>query len=103
MAHGFKVTLAPEALAEVARIVAWWRENRRAAPRMFQNELDDALVLIAGNPEIGPRARSRRIGNARVVTLSQSGYRVFYQVRPASQEVFVVHVRHGRRRPLPLG
>ena len=96
-----RVTVAPEALVEVVRIAAWWREHRPAAPRMFQDELDDALVLIAENPEMGTRASSRRIGNARVVELRRSRYRLFYQVLPLTREVLVVHVRHGSRRPLP--
>lgn len=100
--HSFKVVVSPEALGEVVRIASWWRQNRQAAPRMFQDELDDALVLIAECPEIGPRVRGRRVGNARVITLRRTGYRVFYQVLPLTREVFVVHVRHGRRRPLRL-
>lgn len=103
MADRYKVTVAPEALVEVVRIATWWRENRPRAPRLFQNELDDALVLIAANPEIGTRARSKRVGNARVAELRRSRYRVFYQVLPLTREVLVVHVRHGSRRPLRLG
>ncbi len=102
MAAPYKVTVSPEAVAEVVRIATWWRENRPAAPRLFQNELDDALVLIAEQPEIGTRARSKRVGNARIVELRRSRYRVFYQVLPLTREVLVVHVRHGNRRPLRL-
>lgn len=98
----YKLTVAPEALVEVVKITQWWRENRQAAPKLFQNELDDALVLIASNPALGRRARSRRVGNARVVTLQRSGYLVFYQVLPLSHEVSVVHIRHGKRRSLRM-
>jgi plasmid stabilization system protein ParE len=100
--HPFKAIVSPEALGEVVRIATWWRRNRPSAPSMFRNELDEALVLIAECPEIGPRVRGRRGGDARVVTLRRSGYRVFYQVLTLPREVFVVHVRHGRRRPLRL-
>jgi plasmid stabilization system protein ParE len=102
MADPYKVMVAPEALVEVVRIAAWWTENRPRAPRLFQNELDDALVLIAGHPEIGKVARSRRVGNARVVELLRSRHRVYYQVLQETREVLVVHVRHGSRRPLRL-
>jgi plasmid stabilization system protein ParE len=77
MAESFMVVVSPEALVDVVRIATWWRENRPAAPRMFQNELDEALVLIGGTPEIGARARSKRVGNARVVELLRSRHRVF--------------------------
>jgi plasmid stabilization system protein ParE len=77
-----------------------WGENRPSAPRLFQSELDQALALLAGQPELGTRARSKRVGNARVVELVRSRYRVFYQLVVAKRQVLVVHVRHGSRRPL---
>ena len=52
--------------------------------------------------EIGTVARSKRVGNARVLQLTRSRYRVFYQVLPATREVLVSHIRHGSRRPLKL-
>lgn len=102
MGDRYDVTLSLEVVVEVARIAAWWRENRPHAPRLFQNELESALLLIAAHPEIGQRARSKRVGDAHVVTLHRSGYRVFYQVRLQTREVLVVHVRHGKRRALRL-
>ena len=100
MADPFKVVVSPEAVVEVVRIAAWWRENREKAPRLFQNELDEALVLIASYPEIGKVARSRRVGNARVLDLRRSRYRVYYQVQADTREILIVHVRQGSRRPL---
>lgn len=100
MADPYKVVVAPEALVEIVQIAAWWTKNRPRAPRLFQNEMDDALVLIASHPEIGRTARSRRVGNARAVELLRSRYRVYYQVQPETREVLVMHVHHGSRRPL---
>lgn len=97
MADPYKVTVAPEVLIDVVRIAAWWRENRRSAPRKFQDELDDASALIAGNPEIGVRARSKRVGNARVVEPRRSRYRVFYQVLSIAREVLVMEEGDGSR------
>lgn len=96
----YRVTIAPEALEQIARVTGWWREHRRAASRLFQDELDRALVLISERPEIGRRARGPRIGNARVLLLRRSSYLVFYQVLQKTSEVLIVHVRHSRRRPL---
>jgi plasmid stabilization system protein ParE len=103
MAGPYSVIVAPEALVEVVHIAAWWTENRPRAPRLFQNELDKALVLIACHPQIGNAARSRRVGNARVVELPRSRHRVYYQVRDETRQVLIVHVRHGRRQPLRAG
>jgi plasmid stabilization system protein ParE len=100
VAADYEVVVAPEALVEIVQIAAWWSENRPRAPRLFQIELDDLLSLLAAQPEIGVRARSRRVGNARVVEMVRSRYRVFYQIVPAACRVLVVHVRHGRRRQL---
>ena len=85
MAEPYKVTVSPEALVEVVRAATWWREHRPVSPRLFQSELDQALVLIAEYPEIGTVARSKRVGNARVLQLTRSRYRVFYQVLPLTR------------------
>jgi plasmid stabilization system protein ParE len=94
------VVVAPEALAELVQISAWWNVHRRAAPRLFQRELDELLALLADYPDVGTRASSKRVAHARVADLRRSGYRVYYQVRLVAGEVLVVHVRHARRRPL---
>jgi hypothetical protein len=81
MAEPYKVIVSPEALVEVVRAATWWREHR---------------------PEIGTVARSKHVRNARVLQLTRSRYRVFYQVLPLTREVLVLHVRHGSRRPVKL-
>lgn len=45
-----KLRLAPRALAEAKRIKTWWRENRPAAPDLFEQELDAALERISARP-----------------------------------------------------
>lgn len=100
MAELYKVIVAPDALIDVVRIAAWWSENRPRAPHLFRKELEDALLLLSSHPEIGRTARSARIGNARVVELLRSRYRIYYQARPAAREVLVLHLRHGSSRPL---
>lgn len=96
----FAVIVAPEAIAEVAKIATWWNENRPAAPRLFQKELDRAVVLLGDRPEIGFRVRSRLATNLRVLTLRRSRYLVFYRVDASAKEVTVLRIRHGSRRPL---
>ena len=103
MAEPHKVTVSPEALIEVVRAATWWREHRPVSPRLFQSELDQALVLIAEFPAIGTVARSKRVKSARVLQLTRSHYSVFYQVLSLTREVLVLHVRHRSRRSLNLG
>ena len=96
----FAVSIAPRALAEVAAIARRWQENRLGAPRLFQLELDAALLAIAEYPEIGHRLPLHRYPRARSYVLQRSGYVVLYDVDQEAAEVTVVRVRHGKRRPL---
>jgi plasmid stabilization system protein ParE len=48
-----KLRLTPRALAEAKRIKTWWRQNRRAAPHLFEQELKAALALIRATPGLG--------------------------------------------------
>lgn len=96
----FEVVVAPEVVAEVVRIVAWWQENRPAARRLFRDELDDALALLADHPEIGARATGRRLRGARRLVLRRSRYLLFCRVHAETQQVHVLLVRHARRRPI---
>jgi plasmid stabilization system protein ParE len=84
----------------VASIARWWHKNRLSAPRLFQHELDAALLAIAEHPEIGHRLPLHRYPNARSYVLQRSGYVVLYNVDAGTAEVTVVRVRHGKRRPL---
>lgn len=43
-----KVELSGEAKVAVARIDAWWRSNRPAAPGLFLDELEQALNTLEG-------------------------------------------------------
>jgi len=74
MAGAYRTGILPRALAEVQAIAAWWRKNRPAAPRLFQQELDLALANISERPEIGPKARLRSHPNARTYLLRRTGY-----------------------------
>lgn len=91
--------IAPEAMIEVTEIAAWWNKNRPAAPRLFQTELDRAVLKLVERPEIGPRVRVRGRPGLRVLTLRRTGYLVFYQLDAAEKHVIIVRVRRGHRRP----
>lgn len=98
-----RVGVLPRAIADIERIAKWWRKHRLAAPRLFQDELDLALVNIAAQPEIGYRADLRAYPGARTYLLRRSGYVVIYNVDEESGVVAIARVRHVRRRPLARG
>lgn len=60
-----KVELSAEAEAQVRQIDAWWRENRQAAPELFADELEHALLALQDTPALGaryaPRSKVRRL------------------------------------------
>jgi plasmid stabilization system protein ParE len=59
------VEFADAAKADVARIDAWWRANRRAAPDLFASELERVILALVDNPALGlhyqPRPGVRRL------------------------------------------
>ena len=76
MSRAYTAIIAPEAVAEVVVIATWWNENRPAAPRLFQTELDRAVLRLAERPEIGPKVRVRgRPGNGAATSCSTSSTR----------------------------
>jgi plasmid stabilization system protein ParE len=97
----FELVVAPRALAEVVAIVTWWQRNRRAAPRLFQDELDAALRAIAKQPGIGQAVTIRGYPHSRAYLLRRTGYIVLYDLDRVARVATVVRVRHGKRRPLP--
>ena len=96
----YRVGFTPRALADVEKISKWWRANRASAPRMFQNELDRALVNIESHPEIGHSVELRAYPGARTFVLSKTRYVVIYNVDDEVGVVAIARIRHAHRRPL---
>jgi plasmid stabilization system protein ParE len=96
----YTVIIAPEAVIEVTEIALWWNRNRPAAPRLFQTELDRAVLKLSERPEIGPKVRVRGRPGLHVLTLRRTGYLVFYQLNVVEKQAIVVRVRRGHRRPI---
>ena len=73
-----RVIVAAAAREQIRAVDDWWATNRPAAPSLFQDELDAALLLLADAPDIGPRfLRSRRRGVRRLL-LRRSRFHVYY-------------------------
>ncbi len=83
-----KVEFADEARADVARIDAWWRANRSAAPDLFTNELERASLALEDNPALGvpyqPKPGVRRM------LLRRTRYHLYFVEEP--RRVLVVAV-----------
>ena len=96
----FEIRIAPSAMAAIQKISRWWVKNRRASPRLFDFELDTILALLEVQPDIGKTIKLGAHGEVRAVVLRRSRYLVAYRVLPAEQQVWIVLVRHGSRRPM---
>lgn len=83
-----KVELSAEAEAQAKRIDAWWRENRQAAPELFADELEQALLALAETPALGVRYAPKP--NVRRLLLKRAHYHL-YVVEQAAR-VYVVAV-----------
>jgi len=83
-----KVELSAEARAQVREIDAWWREHRQAAPNLFSDEVERALLALEQTPALGvryaPNPKVRRL------LLKRTGYHVYAREEP--ERVYVVAV-----------
>jgi plasmid stabilization system protein ParE len=96
----FEIRIAERAMREIRRISRSWRRHRRAAPLLFDRELEAILELMESYPDIGTRRQLAGVGDVRVVVLRKSRYLVAYQVVPMDEQVWIVRVRHASRRPV---
>jgi plasmid stabilization system protein ParE len=70
------VRFSPQALAQVQAAHAWWKKNRPRAPRLFRDELAEALELLRTAPTAGAPYPHRRLRDVRRVILQRSRYYV---------------------------
>jgi plasmid stabilization system protein ParE len=77
------VRFSPQALAQAQAAHTWWRKNRPAAPRLFRNELAEALELLRAAPEIGQPYPHRRRRDVRRFVLQRTRYYLYYVITPA--------------------
>jgi len=87
----------PRAARQAAEAQLWWRENRPGAPLLLRQEIARATALIAEMPSSGVEVRGR---DARRVPLEESGYILFYRVRPHARRIEIIAFVHGSRRTL---
>ena len=89
------VITTPEADAQIRAIDDWWRENRRASPNLFRDELADAFEIIARAPNMGRLYRRSPVSGTRRVLLRGTRYHVNYV--PGDEQVRVIAIWHGQR------
>ncbi len=96
----YAVVIAPYAVTQIDAALAWWARNRADGQDLLAAEIDSALRLIEHAPLAGRRAESKLFRGVRQVLLRRARYCLYSQVREREHEVWLVHFRHARRRPL---
>ena len=79
----------------------WWRINRTATPNAVRKEVQQAFILIAGQPRIGSRAKDVALQNVRRIFLPTIKYYLYYRVLGEPERIEIVALWHRRRGSRP--
>ena len=93
----FAIIIMPNAHRQILEVSDWWRRNRQTAPRLFEEELDRALLRLAHYPGLGTRSRWPRLPDVRRLLVRRVKYVVFYRLRPKARRIEVLAVWYARR------
>ena len=87
----------PRAAEDAAAIDAWWKRNRPAAPKLFEDELEEVVGLLLDAPTLGSLAdpSDDDFPGVRRAVMRRTRYYVYYRVRGATLEVLAIW--HGSR------
>lgn len=94
-----KLRIEPDAIERIEAARTWWIENREKAPYLFDDELADALELIAATPTAGHRIRLARGRHVRRVLMPKTETHVYYDVEDDVVIVLMIWGATRRRRP----
>jgi plasmid stabilization system protein ParE len=90
-----RVEFTDDAREQVRAVSVWWRENRRASPTLFEDELAAALVLLESGPllaRVFDEVRGKVVRRAR---LPRTRYSLYFTV---DDDLVTVHALwHGSR------
>jgi toxin ParE1/3/4 len=87
-----------QALADLAAIADYIPERNPAAAVKVETAIRSTIDLLASFPELG---RDRPELSARALVIPRYPYTAYYRIE--GEEIWVVHIRHQRRRPVVAG
>ena len=96
------IAVTLRATRQIEEALAWWRENRGAAPRLLDEELRGVLAVVAAAPTLGALARDARLPGVRRILLRRTRYHVYYRVEATSGRLEILALWHARRQPPTL-
>ncbi len=74
MSRALTIRITRRAAAQIGEAVAWWIENRPAAPDAIFEELERAFTLLAIHPNLGANARNTHLPGVRRIHLGRIHY-----------------------------
>lgn len=99
MSQPLAVGFTPRASRQVGEAGRWWRENRTKAPDALVEELQQAVDLVASQPEVGAVARNVKLAGVRRLLLRRVGYHLYYRrlvaPTPSIQVIAFWHASRG--------
>jgi plasmid stabilization system protein ParE len=99
-----RVAFTERASAQVDETARWWRQNRSAAPDLFERELGALIAMLANTPEVGRPYDHPRVRGVRRMHLGRSRYHVYYLHDRGAERVVVIAVWSAARgKGPPLG
>ncbi len=96
-----RVHVTPEGETQLAARKRWWRENRPKAPDLFDEELAQAMDQVAQAPESFPIFAERRGHTIRRCLLQKTRCHLYFEIRAAAGDVWVLAAAGGQRRRPP--
>jgi plasmid stabilization system protein ParE len=75
-----RIEFAPRAVREAERGALWWRDNRPAAPTLFEEELREALDQIRSFPQLGSAYDAIPGVEHRRLLIPGTRYHVYYRI-----------------------
>jgi ParE toxin of type II toxin-antitoxin system, parDE len=96
------IVFTRRAATHVEEAGRWWRNNRTKAPDALREELDNALQLIASQPEVGATARNIKLAGVRRILLRRVNCHLYYRlVESPRRSIEVVAFWHASRGQSP--
>jgi len=89
-----KVRYTPRARSDLRSIIEYIAERNPAGARNVKHALDRTMELIEQFPQAGRRVDEQ---NTRVLPVGRYPYLIYWAVE--NGEAFILHIRHGARRP----
>jgi plasmid stabilization system protein ParE len=99
-----RVLISADAETQLAEIRLWWRENRSAAPDLFDREVDATVEALREAARSFPIYRTESDAEIRRALLPKSRFAIYFSIEPEAVLVVAVwHTARGSGPPMPQG